>query len=636
MDEAKFDTTKMQTFSEVTKQFAEIFASFPREGGLLGLILGNHDLKNMGQQLTDFTESIVKVAETANSEKAIKYLTEETANRVAKFADIMSAFANNSPKWGLLQELVGETRLDKFGEQLVEFAPNIVDFASTVSTEEAKQNLTEGVANRVKAFADILSEMAKNTPKYSVLQEWITGETDMSKFGGQLEDFGENVVTFAGTVKDLDPSSVTASMAAIQSILDLKMPAVRTSFNGIGYEQDALTLVQFAGQLKDAAPNFKTFSEDMASVDATVMSNSARAIGDLGDAARHLVDVGSDDTYFSTFSNGIILIGAAIADYGAKTSAFGDYGAAIAAACSGAITAISAACASINEGAVIATSSLIEAMSTLSTDSISAFTNGLNNANQTVTDAVTHFIGYARTALRGNTAVLIKDVDNLISSITTSTTSSINGQESAIINAINLLVSGIRAKRDAFYSAGVYLSEGFANGMVSMLPKVRDKADELGKAAIDALREKLDEHSPSKKALEIGSFFGEGFVNGITSWLQNVKDKASELGGQALSALNGSFKNSMFLADMGIDFNPVITPTLDLSRVTQEAQNVGSLFDSVKIGAGIPEIQNEYENATGTTFNFYQTNNSPKALSATDIYRQTKNQFSTFKRTVGV
>ena len=29
----------------------------------------------------------------------------------------------------------------------------------------------------------------------------------------------------------------------------------------------------------------------------------------------------------------------------------------------------------------------------------------------------------------------------------------------------------------------------------------------------------------------------------------------------------------------------------------------------------------------GTTYNFYQTNNSPKALSRIDIYRQTRNQF---------
>ncbi|MFR8471686.1 MAG: hypothetical protein ACLVB2_02860, partial [Clostridium fessum] len=46
-------------------------------------------------------------------------------------------------------------------------------------------------------------------------------------------------------------------------------------------------------------------------------------------------------------------------------------------------------------------------------------------------------------------------------------------------------------------------------------------------------------------------------------------------------------------------------------------------------------LQNEDTNPnTGNSYNFTQNNYSPKALSRTEIYRQTKNQFSAMERMV--
>ena len=49
------------------------------------------------------------------------------------------------------------------------------------------------------------------------------------------------------------------------------------------------------------------------------------------------------------------------------------------------------------------------------------------------------------------------------------------------------------------------------------------------------------------------------------------------------------------------------------------------------------EIQNGVNSTTGgSTFQFTQINNSPKALSTIDIYRQTHNQFEVMKGLVSV
>ena len=46
------------------------------------------------------------------------------------------------------------------------------------------------------------------------------------------------------------------------------------------------------------------------------------------------------------------------------------------------------------------------------------------------------------------------------------------------------------------------------------------------------------------------------------------------------------------------------------------------------------EMESEADTSSGgnTTYQFTQNNYSPKALSAIEIYRQTKNQFSAFER----
>ena len=98
-----------------------------------------------------------------------------------------------------------------------------------------------------------------------------------------------------------------------------------------------------------------------------------------------------------------------------------------------------------------------------------------------------------------------------------------------------------------------------------------------------------------------------------------------------------------------IDFEPTITPVLDLTQVKKEA---GSLVDilampAFDLGSTSSSAQNanngfednrdasdgeETTNGSGSTVIFKQTNNSPKALSQVEIYRQTKNLISQTKK----
>ena len=82
---------------------------------------------------------------------------------------------------------------------------------------------------------------------------------------------------------------------------------------------------------------------------------------------------------------------------------------------------------------------------------------------------------------------------------------------------------------------------------------------------------------------------------------------------------------------------------LDLSDVEEKSHRLNTLFSrsrALTVSTGIAatrgrNLQNEDTNPnTGNSYNFTQNNYSPRALSRTEIYRQTKNQFSAMERMV--
>jgi len=106
------------------------------------------------------------------------------------------------------------------------------------------------------------------------------------------------------------------------------------------------------------------------------------------------------------------------------------------------------------------------------------------------------------------------------------------------------------------------------------------------------------------------------------------------------------------LLDTSGDFNPVITPvidmtdvdaglssmdqrlgetrTLSLAGVEANALGAASTINSAS-GSGSNDASQSGTNAAGNSYVFNQNNYSPKALSRLEIYRQTKNQFSSLK-----
>jgi hypothetical protein len=214
--------------------------------------------------------------------------------------------------------------------------------------------------------------------------------------------------------------------------------------------------------------------------------------------------------------------------------------------------------------------------------------------------------------------------------------------------------SGLELEVRNFEQIGVMCAKGFARGLVNSeaLAAIAKSAAAIGAKAKEATKASVDSQSPSKDFMKIGAFCGEGMAIGLYEWGDKVATAAGSLGESAKSGLQLALENLNKEADDILSGAPVITPMVDLTNVMSAAGQINSMFNSalyrtnsgtrniasVMSGRvtqnGSEEFQNENGSRFGTHYTFVQNNNSPKALSRLDIYRDTKSLFKQYREAV--
>lgn len=220
-----------------------------------------------------------------------------------------------------------------------------------------------------------------------------------------------------------------------------------------------------------------------------------------------------------------------------------------------------------------------------------------------------------------------------------------------ILNFINSLTTAINQDSGPLGTAAgnlaVAIIKGLVNGIGNGVGQVTDAAENLAKSALHSAEHFLGINSPSKKTTETGQWFAQGAADGMDNMSHVVDASATNLGKTALTALSKTMTGLSDLINTNVDVNPTITPVLDLSDVKKNASqisgmlttkpiSVGSSYsNAVVISAGQQANNSPDDSATNPTpptapaqTVFNQTINSPKAVSATDVYRNTKNLVS--------
>lgn len=220
-----------------------------------------------------------------------------------------------------------------------------------------------------------------------------------------------------------------------------------------------------------------------------------------------------------------------------------------------------------------------------------------------------------------------------------------------IIKFINGLADAIRSGGPEMGKAGGNLAtaivEGMVRGLVNGAGRIASAAKNAAKSALNAAMNVLGINSPSKEFFKLGKWSDEGMANGLDKFSNVVSKSASGVGESALNSMKTTLSKMPDSISGEIDLTPQIRPVLDLTAIKKDAATIGGLLNTKPLSveasfsnakdasAGVKTNQDvlaEQSISTPTdSVTFNQYNNSPKALTPAEIYRNTRNQLSVAK-----
>lgn len=189
-------------------------------------------------------------------------------------------------------------------------------------------------------------------------------------------------------------------------------------------------------------------------------------------------------------------------------------------------------------------------------------------------------------------------------------------------------------RSEVFYNLGIMAMQGLLDGIEEKGAECIERAGEIAQECIDIMNEAFDNGSPSKIMRQMGIFVMEGLAIGFDDTAKRVYTAAKNVTDGSLDVMNDGMGRIQDVINTDMDFNPIITPMLDLSLIRSQIAELDSLMNNPSYGIG----QNEGNSVNGknpSQITFTQNNYSPKALTRYEIYRQTKKQLSQLKGALG-
>ena len=664
------------------KALAEMAATIPNTGGLVSFFAGENDMTAFGKQLVPFGEAIRQFGD------AITGLDANAVTEAAIAGKAMAEMATTIPNsGGVVGFFAGENDMGEFGKQLVPFGEAMKAFGDAVRGLEADAIVNSATAGKA------LVELADTVPNTGGVVAFFTGNNDVDTFGEKLVPFGEAMKAYSEAIMGMDPAAITNSATAGKALVELANTIPNTGGLVSWFTGDN-DLGSFGDSLVQFGSGIKSYSDSISGIDTGIMSSVITQVNRLVEMAKGMAEL--DTSGMSGFSTALTQLGNNGID--SFINAFTDASGRVTSAATSMLTTFINAANAQKSNMTSTFTTMMQAVLTTLTNYqtqfntagstlMTKFITGIKSQDGNTKTAITNIISGCVTAINNkqiqfNTAgsnlmikliagIKSKDYEtrnafvNILSSCLTAIANKypefqnagmqcmikfIAGikekaeeVKTAFTGNLNASVTAIRDYHEQFKQAGAYLVEGFADGISENTYRAEAKARAMARAAAEAAEDELDEHSPSRVGYHIGDFFGLGFVNAIGTYAVKAYNASADMAKSAKTGLGNAIAKVKDMIDNGVDTQPTIRPILDLSDVEEKSHRLNTLFSrsqALTVSTGIAasrgqDLQNEDTNPnTGNSYNFTQNNYSPKALSRTEIYRQTKNQFSAMERMV--
>ena len=290
-------------------------------------------------------------------------------------------------------------------------------------------------------------------------------------------------------------------------------------------------------------------------------------------------------------------------------------------------------------------------------DALVDFLGGIGDniwkVGQAVGEIITKFIdtvsNQSKRIIRAGTDAIVQFIDGLGDSATEIAVAAIN----TIVDFVVAIDKAIEDNVDSFTAAGRSIAwnilDGMTLGLAGGVKNVVGGAINVGKSIVSGIGGFLGINSPSKVFIGIG----ESIIEGLSMGLDRTGASDTSATNLAQSTADTFTRSLQSLSDslnFSTEFNPTITPVLDLTNVRVGAREINGLISSTNginatVSTGqaqtiaLTELNNDSIPTSQNGSNelrFEQNIYSPTQLSVSDIYRQTRNQITLAKEELSI
>lgn len=224
---------------------------------------------------------------------------------------------------------------------------------------------------------------------------------------------------------------------------------------------------------------------------------------------------------------------------------------------------------------------------------IIAFIKGLTSYALKVADTgaqlIIDFINGMANSIRKNTPKMIAAVNNLMDAVMEAIGAWFVNSVTMGFRLISSVAKGITDGMSGLVQAGKDAIAGFIQGMKDKVGAAAEAAKSAGKSALNALKDALGINSPSKEFADAGRDSDRGLIVGLEALAGKVANTAKGVGEGALDSLKDAFSGVASATNLDLDYEPVIRPVMDLSKVESGVRTLGGMLN---IGSDVGVLAN--------------------------------------------
>lgn len=582
------DGTSAVKAATIAGELATATKDVPETGGLAQLFAGTKDLADWGTQLPDFGKGVKGFADEVEGIKDVKNLS-----AVTNIASTLAGLSDYAPKIGGITQLwEGTTDMSKLGEGFGALGTGLRSFAVAVTSpvidttvgpklenattkviDFTSANVTSAV-NIAQALSDIYQKVGStNTLQYLV--DWfINGGDKLSIFSSSLATLGTGLGNFvksffftgAGAYTDQDGK--TAQILSVVDVVNSVCDTISSDDATDKIFNTSVALEDFVG----AVNYFYTEMDKLLADDGSTVTKVKDATTVVSDFVTNFDHAKANrDSDALTKLTGVVT--------GIENIKEEDVTSFV-----NAITSL--ASLDSQETNAAAFEQLYTDMSGIGSKIMTAISGGVKNSWAVLRNGMTSAFTTSRSKMSEALKKFNSTGQKILATIGNEITSKWKWLSDSLNGAITKTIKEINSQKyDGFKTLGGQMMQGFTDGITAKKEEVVTAASAVALAAAEATKNTLDIHSPSRVLMGLGEYAGQGFVVGLKAYQAASYSAGETVADAATIGINESLAQIQRLMESDMEWQPTITPVLDLSGVQNGASQMQSMLAGASVSA---------------------------------------------------